>query len=160
MTPHFECDSEAAAFDQSNPSTKLNLSTEQAALPSRRATSANPPATTGSAPGPQATSRPSGTADNSSSHSTHTESSESSFRIAGKAARIFRERTSPPETPSPFPEISRALPRAAFLSTNSGFRKSPDTAGRSLPLPCAASAKPAKAGHEKESRRNKHSRFR
>jgi hypothetical protein len=130
------------------------------ALPSRPATSANPPAATGSTPDPQATSRPSGTADNNSSHSTHTGSSESSSRTAGKAAHTGRERTSPPETQSPFPEIFRAFLPATFSSTNSASPESPDTTDRSLPVPSAALAKPVKAAHEKVFHRNKHCRSR
>jgi hypothetical protein len=160
MTPHLECGSSAAAFDQPNPCTKLNLSIDPAAHPSRPATAANPPATAGSAPGPQATSRPSGTADNNSSHSMHTGSSVSSFRTAGKAARIFRERTSLPETPSLSPEISHRLPHAAISSMNSASRVSPDTNGRSLPPPSAASASPAKAARETKFHPNTHCRSR
>src|SRR6267378_229555 len=130
------------------------------APPSHPATPANPPAATGSTPGPQVTSRPSGTGDNNSSHSTHTGSSESSFRTAGKAAHISRERTSLPETPSLSPEIFRPLPRAAFSSTNSASPEWPYTADRSLLLPSAESAKPAKAAHEKVFRRNTHCRSR
>src|SRR6267378_7401115 len=104
MTPYFECGSKAPAFDQPSPATELNFFTGQAARPSHPATSANPPAATGSAPGPQATSRPSGTSDSNSSHSTHTESSESSFHTVCTGAHIARGQTSLPETPSLSPE--------------------------------------------------------
>jgi len=136
------------------------FSSLESARPSHPVTSANPPAATGSTPGPPATSHPSGIADNNSSHSTHTGSSVSSSRTAGKAARIVRERTSLPEMPSLSPEISRASLRAAFSSTNSAYPASPDTTDRSLPHPSAASAKPAKVAPEKVSRRNTHCRSR
>ena len=160
MTPHLECGSSAAAFDQVNPGAKLNLPTARAARPSHPATAANPRAATGSTPGPQATSRPSGTADNNSSHSTHTGSSVSSFRTAGKAAHIFREQTSLPETQSLSREISHPLPHAAISSTNSASRVSPDTSDRSLPPPSAASATPAKAARETKFHPNTHCRSR
>lgn len=132
----------------------------ESARPSHPATSANPRAATGSTPGPQATSRPSGTADNNWSHSTHTGSSESSFRTVCTAIQNGREQTSPPGTRSPFPEIFRALPRAVFSSRMSASLESPDTSGQSLPMASAASAKLVKAAHEKVFHRNTRFRFR
>ena len=160
MRPYFECGSEAPSFDQVSRATNLNPSTAPAARPSHPATSANPPAATGLTPGPQATSLPSGISDNNSSRSTHTGSSVSSFRIAGKTTHTARERTSLPETPSHSPEIFRALPRATISSTNSASLVSPDTNDQSLRLPCVSSAKPAKAAPEKEFRPNTHCRSR
>ncbi len=138
----------------------LYFSSLESAHPSRQATAASPPAATGLTPGPQATSHLSGIADNNWSHSTHTGSSEFSFRTAGRATRIAREQTSPPEMQSPFPEISRPLLRATFSSKNSAYPESPDTTGQSLPLPCAPSASPAKVAPEKKSRPNTHYRSR
>ena len=136
------------------------FSSLESARPSHRATAASPPAATGSTPGPQATFHPSGTPDNNSSRSRHTGSSESSSHNADRAAHTDHERTSPPETPSPSPEIFHAFLPAAFSSTNSASPESPDTTDRSLPHPSAASTKPAKAAPEKVSRRNTHCRSR
>jgi len=160
MTSHLECGSSAAAFDQPTSPPNRSLSTEQAARPSHPMTSANPVATTGSEPDQPVTFPRSGTADNSSSRSTHTESSESWFRTAGKAAHTFHERTSPPGRPSLSPEISRPHRRAAVSSNAPASRESLYKAGRSLPLPCAASAAPAKAARETKFHPNTHSRFR
>jgi len=136
------------------------VSSFESARPFRPATAANLRATTGSTPGPQATSRPSGISDNNSSRSTHTGSSESSFRTACRAIHTARAQTSPPGTPSPFPEISRPPLRAALSSTNSASLASPETTDQSLPPASAASAAQAKAAPEKVSRPNTHSQFR
>jgi hypothetical protein len=126
------------------------------ARPSHPATAANPRAAIGSTPDPQATSRPSGTSDNNSSRSMHTGSFESSSRTVCTAGHTAHERTSPPETQSPSPEISLALPRAAHSSKTPESPESPDTTDQSLPLSCAASTKPAKAARETEFHPNKH----